>query len=176
MNVETPQLDTVIIEVFSWRAKPETYYTETAKGQTFAINELDLWWHSGSTSCLNMKLLKFAKDENMFKLLLSWVMTKSVLPSVTTQMLPMTWSSWALYKDQGVHHSQATPISYTFLVADNWSSTATLSYKPLCQFVSLMKFVLSCTSHAFHSTLYGNSASLEDQPTSSKGLCSVLSS
>ena len=39
MNVETPQLDTVIIEVFSWRVKPETYYTETVKGQTFAINE-----------------------------------------------------------------------------------------------------------------------------------------
>ena len=30
-----------------------------------------------------------------------------------------------------VHHSQATPISYTFLVADYWPSTATLSYKQL---------------------------------------------
>ena len=33
-----------------------------------------------------------------------------------------------------VYHSQATPISYIFLVADYWSSTATLSYKHLWQF------------------------------------------
>ena len=31
-----------------------------------------------------------------------------------------------------VHQSQAISISYTFLVADYWSSTATLSYKSLC--------------------------------------------
>jgi len=33
-----------------------------------------------------------------------------------------------------VHHSQTRPISYTFLVADYWSSTGTQSYKQLCQF------------------------------------------
>jgi len=51
---------------------------------------------------LNMKVLIFAKDENMeffFKSLLTWVMTKSVLPLVTSQRFPTTWSSWALYKD-----------------------------------------------------------------------------
>ena len=31
------------------------------------------------------------------------VMTKSVLPSVTTQMFPTTWSSWALYKGYGMY-------------------------------------------------------------------------
>ena len=35
----------------------------------------------------------------LIKPLLTWVMTKSVLPSVTTKTFPMTWSSWALYKD-----------------------------------------------------------------------------
>jgi len=38
---------------------------------------------------------------------------------------------YTIYK---LHHLQATPISNTFLVADYWSSTATLSYKPLWQF------------------------------------------
>ena len=38
-----------------------------------------------------------------------------------------------------VHHSQATPISYTFLVSDYWSSTATLSYWGKSHFNSLVK-------------------------------------
>jgi len=68
-----------------------------------------------------------------------------------------------------VHHSQATPISYTFLVADYWSSTATLSYKPLDSLVK-SSYCLATLQHIprIHSAFYGNSASLEDQPTSPK--------
>ena len=76
-----------------------------------------------------------------------------------------------------VHHLQATPISYTFLVVDCWSNTATLSYKP---FDSLVKCVLSyCLVTLQHIPcvhyFYCNGTSLEDQP-SPKGVCGVLSS
>ena len=40
---------------------------------------------------------------NFFKPLLTWVITKSVLPLVTSPTFPTTWSSWALYKDQGMN-------------------------------------------------------------------------
>ena len=60
-----------------------------------------------------------------------------------------------------------TLISYTFLVADYWSSTS--------NFDSLVKSTLSyCLATLqriprIHTAFYGNSASLEDQPTSQKG-------
>ena len=47
-----------------------------------------------------------------------------------------------------IYQSQATPISYTFLVADYWSSTATLSYKPLWQFGEVRTLLLPCYTAA----------------------------
>ena len=43
----TPQLNTVIFEVSSVKelSLRGNIYTEAIQGQTFAINELDLWWH-----------------------------------------------------------------------------------------------------------------------------------
>ena len=54
---------------------------------------------------------------------------------------------------------------YTFLVAGYLSSTVILSYKPLWQFGE------ATLQHIprIHSAFYGNSAALEDQPTSPKG-------
>ena len=104
----TPQLDTVIIEV-------------SVKGLSLRVNRLRLYrakhfplinwtyrdtgFYIGLISYLNMKVLIFDKDENMlifFKPLLTWFMTKSVFPSVTSQTFPTTWSSWAMYKDWGM--------------------------------------------------------------------------
>ena len=50
-----------------------------------------------------------------------------------------------------VHHSRSRPISYTFLVADYWSTTATRSYKQLCQFGEVRTYLLPCYTAA-HST------------------------
>ena len=56
-----------------------------------------IWWHRTLhwlAAILTWRYI-FAEDENMwffFKALLTWVMTKSVLPLVTTQMFPMTCS------------------------------------------------------------------------------------
>ena len=68
---------------------------------------------------------------NFLKPLLTWVMIKIVVPSVTTLTLPMIDLQLLslVQRLRRVHHSQPTSISYTFLVADYWSSTATLSYK-----------------------------------------------
>ena len=47
-----------------------------------------------------------------------------------------------------VHHSQATTISYTLLVADYWSSTARLSYKQLWHLPSTPDTLnLGCSYH-----------------------------
>ena len=47
---DLPKFDTTteysyLWSIFSLSAKPEKQYTEAIQGQTFAINELDLWWH-----------------------------------------------------------------------------------------------------------------------------------
>ena len=87
----TPQLDTEIIEV------------SLVKGLSLRANPLRLY------SAKHLPLMNWTygdtdkdEDENMqffFKPLLTCVMTKSDLPSVTTQIFPMTCSSWALYTD-----------------------------------------------------------------------------
>ena len=94
-------------------------------------------------------------------------MTKSVLPSMTSQ-LNVSHDLKLLNLVQRlryVHHSQGTPISYTFLVADYWSSTATLSYKLLDSLVkSALSYYLATLQHIprIHSALYGNITLLED--------------
>ena len=75
-----------------------------AWGHIFAINELDLRWHrilQDQTNYLDMKELTFAENENMVKLLLTWVMIKNVDTSVTTQNFILTCSSGALYNNYG---------------------------------------------------------------------------
>ena len=115
-----------------WRVHEAKYMTPTNGTYSYA------GFHNGQASSLNMKVLVFAEPGHVQLFckhaLLTWIMIKSVVPSVTTPTSPTSCSTWALYKDYGmyVHHSQATSISYTFLVADYWSSTATLSYKSLC--------------------------------------------
>ena len=85
-------------------------------------------------SNLNMKVLIFAKDENMwfFKTTAyDWKFSPfSDHTNISHELQLLSFLQRLRY----VHHSQATPITYTFLVADYWSSTATLSYKPLWQF------------------------------------------
>ena len=56
-------------------------------------------------------------------------MIKSIVPSVTTPMLPATCSCMLglVQRLQYVHHSQATSISYTFLVADYTELQVTLT-------------------------------------------------
>ena len=73
--------------------------------------------------------------------------------------------SWALYKDQAMYTIHKLHPLYTFLVADYWSSTVILSYKPLWQFGEA---TLQHIPH-IHSAFYGNSAALEYQPMSPKG-------
>ena len=97
-------------------------------------------------------------------------MTKNVHPSVISQTFSTTWSSWAFHnlkllslvqRLRYVHYPQATLISYTFLVADYWSSTVTLSYTS--NFDSLVKselsYCLATLQHIsrIHSAFYGNS-------------------
>ena len=123
-----PQLDTVIIEVSS------------VKGLSLRGNTLRLYraqhlplmnWtygdtriYSGQSSYLNMKILTFAKEKNMrffFKPLLAWVMIKSDHTNVSHDLQLLSFVQRLRY----AHHSKAAPISYTFLVANYWSSTAT---------------------------------------------------
>ena len=65
--------------------------------------------------------------------LLTWVMIKSIIPSVTIPVVIYELQLLSVVQTiVCVHHSQAISISYTFLVADYWSSTAMLRYKSLC--------------------------------------------
>ena len=120
-----PHLDTVITEVSSvkglrLRGNPLRLYR---------AKHLLVWIEPTVTQDFNMKVLTFAKDGLFFKPLLTCIMTNCVLSLVTNISHVLKLLS-LVQRLRYVHHSQATPISY-ILVADYWSSTATLSYKPL---------------------------------------------
>ena len=87
---------------------------------------------------LSWKFVIFAKDENteFFKPCtanLSYDQKCSPFGDLTNIAYDFKLLS-LVQRLRYVQLSQATPISYTFLVADYWSTTATLSYKSLWQF------------------------------------------
>ena len=102
----TPQLDTVIIEessvkALSLRGNPwrlcRAKHLPSQNG-TYG----DTGFYSAQTTYLSMKVLTFAKNENIrffFKLLLTWVMIKNVDTSVTTLNFILTCSSGGLYNN-----------------------------------------------------------------------------
>ena len=89
----------------------KSYYTPSGKKKI--LNEC--WEKPQKFMCMSNVLAFLSKPERTF-----W----SLIPQLLSLVQRLRY----------VHHSQATPISYTFLVADYWSSTATLSYKQLWQF------------------------------------------
>ena len=140
----------------------------SAWGETFATHKSGLGFHNGQPSYFDVNVLEFAEPGHMqfFKPLLTWVMIKSIVFSVTVPMFTHDLSH--VQRLRYVHHSQATPIisGSRLLIQLHWATS---------HFDSLVKYLatglLHCsTSHAcIHSTFDDNSASLEHRLMSLKG-------